>query len=74
MNSRWSDNSIPDAPQSVGPARAIGGTRKIADLPTFCQHFAHNPPGMMVYEPGVYEHVCPNCGARQIFTVGSITA
>lgn len=47
-----------------------GGTRKIAELPPPpCQHSEHNPPAMMVYEPGVWEHVCPGCGARQVFTV-----
>lgn len=49
-----------------------GGTRKIRDLPKahFCRHPSHNPPGHMVFQPGVYEHVCPGCGHTQIFTVG----
>lgn len=46
-----------------------GGTRKIAELPRVCTSAQHDPPSMMVYEPGVWEHVCPDCGARQVFTV-----
>ena len=48
-----------------------GGTRKIADLPQekICRNKEHNPPMHMVYEPGIYEHVCPACGERQIFIV-----
>jgi len=44
-------------------------TRKIADLPRVCRHPEHNPPNMMVYENGVWEHVCPACGAKQTFVV-----
>ena len=43
--------------------------KKIADLPKSCLHPQHNPPGHMVYEDGVYEHVCPACGKVQRFTV-----
>ena len=45
-----------------------GGTRKIADPPPDpCMHPEHNFPGMLVLEPGaVYEHICPQCGARQL--------
>ena len=47
-----------------------GGTRKIADPPPRpCQHPEHNPPSMMVFEPGMYEHTCPQCGNTQRFTV-----
>ena len=49
--------------------RRAGGTRKVADLPRVCASAAHNPPSMMVYEPGIWEHTCPACGARQSFTV-----
>jgi hypothetical protein len=45
-------------------------TRKIADAPPDpCQHPEHNPPGYACWPPGTYEHVCPACGARQVFTV-----
>lgn len=46
-------------------------TRKIRDLPTVrrCRHPSHNPPGMRVFEPGVYEHTCPHCGQKQVFVV-----
>jgi hypothetical protein len=50
-----------------------GGTRKIADAPPRpCQHPEHNPPGMCVFEPGVYEHICPGCRKKKIFTVSEI--
>lgn len=54
-------------------------TKKIADLedPTkiwsrkipLCEDPEHNPPTHMVFEPGVYEHTCPRCGAKRTFTV-----
>ena len=56
-------------------------TRKIADLPeptdgwflhkgiTPCHHPEHNPPGTMVFPPGIYEHECPACGKKTRFTV-----
>ena len=46
-------------------------TSKIKDLkePVICRHPEHDPPNMMVYQPGVYEHVCPACGRKQTFTV-----
>lgn len=48
-------------------------TRKIADIPEACRHPEHNPPSHQVFEPGVYEHVCPACGARTVFRVNRIT-
>lgn len=50
----------------------MSGTRKIRDLPGPhypCAHPEHNPPGMIVLSPGVYEHVCPSCGHRVEFVV-----
>lgn len=48
-------------------------TRKIADLPDSvlkpCYHPEHNPPSMIVYEPGVWEHKCPGCGHVVEFSV-----
>ena len=44
-------------------------TKKIGEIEKPCFHPEHNPPSMMVYEPGVYEHVCPACGRRQVFRV-----
>lgn len=41
---------------------------KIADINP-CLSPSHNPPGMMVYPPGVYRHVCPACGHVSEFTV-----
>lgn len=49
------------------------GTRKIGSLPNVCSHPGHNPPAFMVFENGVYEHVCPACGAVQHFTVANPT-
>lgn len=48
-----------------------GNTRKIADLPEdkVCRNPEHNPPGMIVYEPGIYKHTCPGCGTSCQFTV-----
>jgi len=32
-----------------------------------CRHPEHNPPTMIVLEPGLYEHTCPACGKKIIF-------
>ena len=34
-----------------------------------CKSSEHNPPTMIVLEPGKYEYVCPQCGFVQIFYV-----
>ena len=34
-----------------------------------CHHPEHNPPTMIVLEPGVYEHTCPWCRGTVVFTV-----
>jgi phage/plasmid primase-like uncharacterized protein len=47
-------------------------TKKIADVPATCRHPEHNPANVMVWEPGVYEHTCPACGAKQVFTVDDV--
>jgi hypothetical protein len=46
-------------------------TRKIADEKDFrpCRHPDHEPPKMMVFQPGTYEHECPACGKKIVFTV-----
>ena len=41
--------------------------KKITDAQ--CMYPEHNPPGMMVYEPGEYEWTCHACGNVQRFTV-----
>lgn len=38
-----------------------------------CQHPDHTAPGMMVYEPGLYEHKCPACGRTYQFRVYGVT-
>lgn len=50
-----------------------GGTRKIADVPPRpCQYPEHNPPSLYVFDPGVYEHTCPQCGEKKVFRVDFI--
>lgn len=47
-------------------------TKRIAELKESwapCRDPEHDPPTMVVWEPGVYEHTCPSCGKRQVFTV-----
>ena len=50
-------------------------TRKISDLPKtdYCRDTEHEPPKFMVYEPGVWEHICPTCGKRTEFIVNPTT-
>lgn len=38
-----------------------------------CQDPEHNPPTMIVLEPGTYRHTCPGCGRNMIFTVPGVT-
>jgi hypothetical protein len=47
-------------------------TRKIGEVVETrrCYDTSHDPPSMMVWEPGVYEHTCPSCGKKQTFVVG----
>lgn len=42
---------------------------KIADVKNPCLSPDHNPPGNMVYTPGVYRHTCSMCGHVTEFTV-----
>ena len=48
-------------------------TRKISDpkedRQNVCRSGDHEPPQMMVFEPGLYEHTCPACGKRTVFRV-----
>jgi len=34
-----------------------------------CLNPEHKPPMHIVLENGVYEHICPGCGHKTIFTV-----
>lgn len=34
-----------------------------------CPSRDHNPPNMIVLQPGLYEYTCPACGASQTFRV-----
>lgn len=48
--------------------------RKIADPPPrLCRSPEHNPPKMIVLAPGTYEHTCPACGYKMIFTVSPVS-
>lgn len=38
----------------------------------FCKDPAHNPPTMIVLEPGEWEWTCPSCGQTQIIYVPQI--
>lgn len=49
-------------------------TKKIKDvdpkyLDKVCYDPGHNVPSMQVFEPGTYEHTCPSCGNKIVFTV-----
>jgi hypothetical protein len=34
-----------------------------------CRHHEHEPPGMIVLKPGMYEHTCDSCGKVTRFNV-----
>ena len=66
MGARQSMNNKPLANSTVG-------TRKIAEPPPPpCRDLQHDPAGMIVRDPGTYEHICPSCGKRQIFTIPQV--
>lgn len=39
----------------------------------YCRDPEHDPPSMQVFENGVYEHECPSCGAKSLFSVNKPT-
>jgi hypothetical protein len=45
--------------------------KKIGDINRnqFCSHPEHNFPNMIVLPDGIYEHICPGCGAKQVVTI-----
>ena len=45
-------------------------TRRLKD-PSYprCRHPEHNPPGLMFYANGTYEHECPHCGRTVMFRI-----
>ena len=57
----------------VGAGVQAGKIRKIADLPRVCNDFAHDPPGMIVLDNGVYQYECPGCRHITTFTVNKPT-
>jgi ribosomal protein S27E len=46
------------------PETWIEGKKKVK-----CTDREHNPPNQMVFEPGSYEHTCPDCGKATTFIV-----
>ena len=46
-------------------------TRKVGEIDRLitCNDPDHDPPSMMVYPPGRYQHVCKFCGRTVFFTV-----
>ena len=49
---------------------SIMSFKKIASLvPKICFHREHNPPNMIVLQPGVYKHECPGCKKKTTFVV-----
>ena len=63
---------LTDAPKQKNWKHSrVGGTRKVRDLDpsTICADPSHNPPSMMVFEEGHYEHTCQRCGHVTRFTV-----
>lgn len=55
---------------AVPVGTAAPATRKIADAsPLPCIDRQHSPPSMQVFSPGTWEHTCPSCGTRTVFTV-----
>lgn len=50
------------------------GLEKIGEVEKPCLSPEHNPPGMIVLEPGVYRHTCPSCGYTFEFTVPYIVS
>lgn len=47
--------------------------RKIAEPIIPCMSTEHNPPKNIYLEAGTYEHICPSCGKKIIFTVPLVT-
>jgi len=37
-----------------------------------CLSKEHNPATMLYRTPGTYEHTCPNCGKKVVFTVPQV--
>lgn len=49
------------------------GLKKISDAPRPCLSGEHNPPSMIVLQPGTYEYTCPMCGYKTTFSVHATT-
>ncbi len=54
--------------------------RKLEDAPLLgerqereCRDPGHEVPSMIVLDPGTWEHTCPGCGRKVVFTVNRPT-
>jgi hypothetical protein len=56
-------------PPKRGGLRRLTGPSEVDP----CQSPEHNPPSMLVYQPGWYEWECPACGHKQKFHVPGLT-
>lgn len=54
------------------PTKKIGNAPGTGPSGRPCLSPDHNPPNMMVFQPGIYEHTCSGCGAKQTFTVAGV--
>lgn len=48
--------------------------RKISEPEPVCLHPEHEPASFVHRTPGTYEHTCPACGKKVVFTVPMIVA
>ena len=60
---------------SIEETQKKGGFKKIKSFEKedICQDSEHNPPTLIVLEPGVYEYTCPSCGHVTIVEIPLIT-
>ena len=50
------------------------GLRKVSGPPKPpCRHPEHNPPNMVVLDPGTYIYACPGCLQETVFSVPQVT-
>lgn len=64
---------IGDLPKFNGPSLvpSLWSLKPDGKLP--CQHPEHFQAKHIVREPGIYEHTCPACGQRFVFSVPVVT-
>lgn len=47
----------------------IAPTKNLGDEKRRCEDPSHDPPSMITLDPGVWEHTCPSCRHKTVFTV-----